>query len=691
VVAKSLPVAGIWAIGLLQAEDKLEVQRTSITVTATAGYRVESTAAATRTPTPLLDVPQSITVVGRELIRDQAMAGMADAVRYIPGITMATGEGHRDAPVIRGNATTSDFYVDGVRDDVQYLRDLYNLERVEAVKGSNAMTFGRGGGGGVINRATKRAEFGPIREVRVQGGSFGNRRMTADVGHAFGNRIAFRLNGMYENSDSFRNYFNAERYGISPTATIAPDERTRIRIAHERFHDARLTDRGIPSFRGLPSPAHRSTFFGNPNESRSTAAVNLGSVAVERQFGAATNLRNSTLFGAYDKYYNNVFPGALNETGTLVSLSGYGNATQRQNVFNQTDVVHTATTGRLRHTFLWGAELGRQATDNLRTTAYFNGSATSIAVPFANPVDFTRVVLRPGATDADNRAVNTVAAGFVQDQVSVSRHLQLVGGVRIDRFDLNVHNNRLRENRGRVDTLASPRAGVVLKPTDPVSVYFHYGVSYLPSAGDQFAALDATTQALKPEKFTNREAGLKWDVRRRLSLTAAAYRLDRTNTRAVDPNNPARILQTGSQRTDGFEFGANGDLTRRWSVAGGYAHQDAFISSATAAARLGARVALVPGHTLSLWNNYRVNSRLAFGVGLIHQARMWAAIDNTVSIPRFTRADASVHYSLAERVGLQANVENLSDARYIASAHSNNNLAPGSARTLRVGLVFRPW
>ena len=672
----------------LEVSLTLAAQSTAVTVTDSAGDQVVSTSTATKTPTALVDIPQSISMVGRELIRDQLMSGMADVVRYTPGITMAQGEGHRDAPVIRGNSTTADFYVNGVRDDAQYLRDLYNVERVEAVKGPNAMVFGRGGGGGVINRVTKEAGFTPMREIFLQGGSFGNKRVAGDFDQPLGEKVAFRLNAMYENSNSFRHFQNVERYGLAPSLTIAADDRTKIRLSYEYFHDRRLTDRGIPSFQGRPAVIHRSTFFGNPEESPTQADVNLGSASVERQQGQL-NLRNTTLFGAYDKFYQNIFPGAVNAAGTLVSLSGYNTATQRQNIFNQTDVTYLAATGPVRHTILMGTEFGRQATDNLRQTVYFNHTATSINVPFANPTDRTPFTLRQSATDADNRPVNTVAATYVQDQVNLSRFVQLVGGLRFDRFDLKFLNNRNQDRRRRTDHLWSPRAGLVLKPITPLSVYLNYSVSFLPSSGDQFASLDATTETLKPEKFTNYEAGLKWDVRRYLSVTAAVYRLNRTNTRSVNPNNPAQILQTGSQRTNGYELALNGNLTRSWTVAGGYAYQDAFIDRATAAARLGALVPVVPRNTFSLWNNYRILSRLSGGLGLIRQSGMWAGIDNTVRLPGFTRADGALFYTLTEKLRLQANVENLTDNRYFSTAHSNTNITPGFARTLRIGLTAR--
>jgi catecholate siderophore receptor len=241
----------------------------------------------------------------------------------------------------------------------------------------------------------------------------------------------------------------------------------------------------------------------------------------------------------------------------------------------------------------------------------------------------------------------------------------------------------------RIDRLVSPRAGVIVKPITEVSLYANYGVAYLPSSGDQFSSLTTITQQVKPEKFSNYELGAKWDLRRNLSLTTAVYRQDRTNTRSTDPNDPTRILQTGSQRTNGYELGVNGSITSKWSVAGGYAYQDAFISSATVAAPKGAEVALVPHHTFSLWNNYKVVSRLGLGLGIIHRSDMFAAIDNAVVLPGYTRADAAVFFSITERWRLQANIQNLFDKQYYLNADGNNNISPGAPRSARVALIAR--
>ena len=655
-----------------------------VTVTENAGYLVGTTSTATKTATPLRDIPQSIAVVTQSQIRDQLMMSVADVVRYIPGIAAHQGENNRDQVIIRGNDSSADFFVNGIRDDVQYFRDLYNLERVEALKGPNAMIFGRGGGGGVINRVTKEAGMIPLREISLVGGSFGNKRISGDIDHVFGEKLAFRLNGMYENSNGFRRYANLERSGISPTMTWVLNERTRLVIAYEHFRDQRVADRGMTSMNGRPAAVDFRMFFGNPDDSPVRATVNLGSAMLEHQAGR-WNIRNRTQFGGYDRYYRNYVPGAVTANGLQVALSTYDNTTGRLNIFNQTDVTYTAA----RHTLLFGAEAGRQATDNLRNTGYFRGTATSILAPLAAPTIDTPVTFRQSATDANNDVNTQVAALYAQDQWTLNRYLRLVGGLRVDRFDLRFQNRRVPERLQRVDTLISPRLGVVVKPVDAVSIYANYSVSYLPSAGDQFASLTSVTQQVKPEKFENYEAGVKWDVSRSLSLTTAVYRLDRTNTRSTDPNDPTRIVQTGSQRTNGVEFGWSGSVTKAWQVSGGVGVQDAFVTSATMAARAGAQIAQVPRATFSLWNNYRVLPRLGAGLGVLNRSDMFAGIDNTVVLPSYTRVDAAVFYSLTEKIRLQANVENLTDRRYFANAHTNTNITPGSPRALRIGLTAR--
>jgi len=667
--------------GMSAAQDA-EPPQYRVTVTEGSAYLTPITGSATKTPTPLLEVPQSITVVTRQLIRDQMMSSVGDVLRYVPGVTAIQGENNRDQVVIRGNSTSADFFVDGVRDDVQYYRDLYNLDRVEVLKGPNAMIFGRGGGGGVINRVTKEAEFMPLREITLTGGMYDDKRFATDLNQPLNPTVAVRLNGMYENSGSFRKYVGLTRYGFNPTLTLTPTKTTRLTLSYERLRDDRNADRGIPL--GAPIEA----YFGNPDQSHVRASVNLGSINVQQRWGRVI-LHSRTTFGAYDRGYQNFVPGAVSADKTQDTLTAYNNATQRLNFFNQTDATYNANTGAVKHILLAGTEVGRQLTDNLRNTGFFNNTSTSILVPLSASAIRTPVTWRQSATDANNHLDTNVAAGYIQDQVELSKYVQLVGGIRFDHFDLQYHDNRAGTNLQRTDTLVSPRAGIVVKPLRALSIYGSYSISYLPSSGDQFSSLTTITQQVKPEKFNNYEVGVKWDVRRRLSLTTAVFRLNRENTRSTDPNDPTRIIQTGSTRTNGFEIGLNGNLTRLWSIAGGYAYQDAFISSATTAARAGQQVGQVPHHTFSLWNNYEFLPKLGAGLGILHRSDMFAAVDNTVTLPGYTRADAAVFYSLTERWRLQANLENLLDKKYYLNADSNTNISPGSPRALRVGLTAR--
>jgi catecholate siderophore receptor len=652
-------------------------------------YGAMTSRSATRTPTPLRDVPQAATVLTRAVMADQAMQGMADVARYVPGVTMGLGEGHRDQPTIRGNSSTADFFVDGLRDDAQYLRDLYNVERVEAIKGANALAFGRGGGGGVLNRVTKQAGFAPSGSLTIEGGSFDHARETADLNTPLGDHVALRLNGMVERSGGFREFSRVHREGVNPTATIRAGSSTVIRLDYERFHDRRNVDRGIPSFAGAPFSTAPATFFGVPDSSRAFARVDAAGVTVEHVLADGVSLRNATRGVRYDKLYQNVFAGgAVNAAGSQVSLSGYNNATRRDNLFNQTDLTARVVTGPATHTLLLGGELSRQSTDNYRQTGYFNGgTATSLAVNVDAPSPAATVVFRQSASDADNHARLDVSAGYLQDQIAIGSHWQAVAGVRVDRFDLRFHNNRTGEDLLRADRLVSPRGGLVFKPIEVASIYASYSVSHLPSAGDQFSSLTATTETLEPERFTNRELGAKWDVTPSLSLNAAIFQLDRTNSTAHDPNDATRTVQTGAQRTTGYELGAAGDVTDRWQLAGGYAVQRAVLLSATTAGVEGATAPLVPHHTASLWNRVQLAPAAGVGLGLVHQARMYAAIDNSVTIPAFTRVDAALYLTLPRFVRAQLNLENLFGTAYYATAQGNNNILPGAPRTVRFSVT----
>lgn len=656
-------------------------------------YAIQRSFTATKTDTALLDVPQAITVVTRELIDDQAMRGIADVTRYVPGVGIAQGEGNRDTPVMRGNSTTADFFVDGIRDDVQYFRDLYNVDRVEILKGPNALIFGRGGSGGVINRVTKQAMGKRRYELALQLGSWEQYRATLDAGEALSDQLAYRVAAVYEDGGSFRDDVTLKRYGVNPTFSWALAPRTTLRCGYEYFHDKRVTDRGVSSYQGRPVATDPSTFFGDPAQSETWANVNTAFAVLEHKFSHGASLRNQTRIGGYGKFYQNVFAGAVNAAGTGVAITAYNNATDRDNLFNQTDFVFNFDTGPVHHQLLTGLEIARQETDNLRLTGFFatiSPTTTSVLVPLTNPRTTLPVTFLPGATDANNHGVARTAAAYVQDQVQLFPRMQAVVGLRLERFAIDFLNNRTGVRLENTDDLLSPRAGLVFKPTETLSAYASYSMSYVPRAGEQLGSLTLTNRSLDPEEFTNYEVGLKWDVRRDLAFTAALYRLDRSNVVVPDPTDSTKSLLVDGQRAKGLELGFVGRITKNWSVAGGYAYQDGkLLATQSATIVAGARLAQLPRHTLSLWNRYDFTRKWGVGTGLIYRDEIFASTDNTVKLPGFVRLDAAVFHQFSDRIRAQLNVENVFDRTYFATAHSNNNISPGSPRAVRVSFTTR--
>lgn len=657
------------------------------------GYVQKRSRSTTRTDSDLSDVPQAVTVITNDLIHDQAMQNLADVIRYVPGATMAQGEGNRDTPVMRGSSSTADMFIDGMRDDVQYFRDLYNIDRVEALKGPNAMIFGRGGSGGVLNRVSKQADWDSVRELTLQAGSWNKRRIAGDFGQAISEAAAFRVTGMFEDSESYRDDYDARRWGINPTFAFRAGEDTTITVGYEHFEDERTADRGVPSsptaFNGrrLPVETDPSTFFGDPDRSPTSSQVDAFSALVDHDFGNGLSLRNRTRIADYDKFYQNVFPGAVSADLQTVSVAAYNNATQRKNAFNQTDFVWNLDGGSVKQTLLFGAELGRQDSDNFRNTGYFGApgsTATSAQVPLSNPRYTGPLEFRQSATDADNNVVAKVAAVYVQDQIEFSPQWQAILGLRYDRFDIDFRNNRTGATLAATDNLVSPRAGLVYKPLESLSLYASYSMAHLPRSGDQMTSLTASNKAFDPEEFRNVEVGAKWEVAPGLALTAATYRLKRTNVIAVDPNDSTKSILIDGQTVRGVEIGVAGNITKAWTVMGGYAWQDGEIPNSQA------ELAQLPKQTASLWNRYDFNERWGAGFGAIYRGEFYPNIDNQVLVKSYTRYDAALFFDVSDSIGLQLNLENVFNKKYFVSAHSNNNISPGSPRAayLSVNLKF---
>jgi catecholate siderophore receptor len=651
-------------------------------------YGVKATSSATKTATDIKDIPQALTVVSSAQIEDQQLRSVADLLNFVPGASYGSGEGNRDQIVLRGNASTADFFVDGVRDDVQYFRDFYNVDRVEVLKGPNAMIFGRGGGGGIINRVLKRPTFAASRALTGSADNWRGLRFTGDVDQPLSSTFGVRINGVAEDSDSFRRHVELKRYGVNPTVALLAGPDTRIDLSYEYFHDRRTADRGVPADGNEPIRGFTRTFFGDPGDSFSRADVHVGTFAIEHDFGGGLTLRNRTLFGDYDKFYQNIYPTRFTRSTVLVTLGAYNNATRRRNLFSQTDLVWNSRLGGVDQTLLFGFELGREKSRNRRETGGFPDGNTT---PITHPTGDFDVIFAPDEDDSNNRVKATVAAIYVQDQIRPASWLEIVAGLRFDSFRLHVDDLRPLDPGvfSRHDQLWSPRLGVVLKPSQRLSIYASYSRSYLPQSGDQFSGLTDVTDGLKPERFDNYEIGAKLQLPGGLLATAALYRLDRTNTRAADPLDPSRTVLTGAQRSRGLELGLERSITSRWLISAGYTLQKAEIVEATAAAPAGREVPLVPRHSFSLWNRYDFTKQLGVGLGVIARSKSYASISNAVELPGYARVDAALYYQLPRGIEAQLNVENLFGADYFPTANNDNNIAPGAPRTVKATLGYR--
>jgi catecholate siderophore receptor len=675
-------------VGSALAEE-LDDQSATIVVTAQRdqGYRAGSIGSATRTETPLLDVPQAVTVLTRERLDDQAILSVQEALRYVPGAVGAQGEGNRDQIVLRGNNSTADFFVDGMRDDVQYYRDFYNLERLEILKGANAMIFGRGGGGGVINRVTRTPIIDGRRLVGEAGvDTWGSWRLAADINQPLGNGVAARLNAFVEEASNHRDFYGLSRWAVNPTLGVDLGGRGTLVLGYEHVNDDRVADRGIPSQNGRPAPVARSLFVGDPSLNRSRINVDALTLAASYSLSDTLALRHRTRWADYDKEYANVYAaGPLVANGT-VAIEAYRDPTSRQNLLSQTDVNLQADLAGTSHNILAGFELGRQVTRNARINGFFDtfaGSPRLVSVPLSDPFAPPPVNLRVGPGNRSIRGQAEVAAVFAQDQVKIGEAIELLVGLRYDRFALTIDNLLGGGRLARVDHLWSPRAGLVVKPVANAAIYASFSRSYLPQSGDQFSSLDVSLAALEPEGFLNREIGAKWDIVPGLNLNVAFYVLDRTNTRA--PGAVAGTIElTGRQRSRGLEIGLDGTITPWWQVQAGLAVQSARITTTTSAAPAGRHVPLVPEFQASMWQRWQVAEPLAIGVGVTHQGTSFAGISNAVRLPAYTRVDGALFVNVAKGVKAQLNVENLFNAAYFPTAHTDNNITTGTPRTARL-------
>lgn len=649
------------------------------------GYNPPTSSSGTKIEVPLRDVPQTINVVPEEVLRDTAARSMQDALRTVPGIGLSHGDGQRDQVTIRGFSAISDQFIDGLRDDALYFRDLSNIERIEVIKGPASVLYGRGSSGGLINRITKKPGTN-LSEAAFSLGSFNARRGEIDIGRAAGDSsMAIRLTGALEDADSYRSQQFLRRESLAPSILFKPGEATRLVLQIEHTVDRHVTDFGVPAVQGRPVNVAPSTYYGaaNAREADYTQAkVDAFAATLSHRLSDAWTIRNAFRGYTYDLDRNNTLPGTVNEAAQTVTLNRTNLRRQEDGFFNQTELMRKLSAGAVKHQLLYGVELGRQVKD--QRTVSRNGVAT---VSLFNPVLPVLPLTITGVAPAtDNTGIFTTTGAYAQDLIEFSERWKALVGVRYDIFEQETRERRPGQpNLGRTDREWSPRAGLVWQPGHAQSYYASFSKSFQPS-GESFA-LAANNAQIAPEETTNREVGAKLDfLDGRLSATGSLFELERTNIKFTDPVT-LTLIPVGTQRTRGVELTLGGQLPGGWQIYSGLAFLDGRITESVAVDSgqqvKDKRPTLTPSHSANLWLTKTLGGGFVAGAGINYVDDRFANPGNTVTLPAYTTADAMVAYR-ASGWDLQFNLFNVFDRKYIIAGHgSNGNLnlhgAPRSA------------
>lgn len=662
-------------------------------------YKTETTNIG-KTKQQLRDIPQSITVVNQQLMQDQAAATLKDALRNVPGITFAAGEGGRtgDQVVIRGFSAATDTYRDGMRDIGQYNRDAFNDDKVEVLKGASSMLFGRGSTGGVVNQVSKSPYLGSKLEGDLTIGTNDYQRVTADINQMTGDHSAVRLNLMDTHDGSDRGSAKNERWGFAPSVAFGLGEPTTVVLSYMHQEENNVPDYGVPynSVTHQPLSVDRSKFYGFDSDYEKTTA-DIVTAKVTHDFGNGTELSNQL---RYNRFWRDVSPTAprLNSTDTsdtgLIRRSKPMRDGVDQSVNNQTDLTTRFSTGDIRHTLLTGLELTYELSDTSRYALLNTLPTTTIG----NPVSSTAI------NTARYRSSNTKfqasdIALYTMDTIELNRQWKAVLGTRFDRFegDYNVraYNSDGSLNSGnsydlsRTDNVWSWRSGLIWQPDMAQSYYFSYGTSFNPS-GETYA-LDKATAKVDPEKNRNIELGAKWDLLDGdASLRAALFRIEKTNERNTDPDDTTVVTLSGKRHTNGIEVEGSGRLTERWEIFAGVTFMNSKIDKAAPGqnSTTGKMPRYTPRATGSIWTTYKFTDEITGGIGATYVGKRYANETNTLYLPSYTVGNAMLSYE-TKHYRFQLNLNNLTNKTYYDGAYTGHATVgtPREAQ-LTIGLKY---
>lgn len=654
-------------------------------------YNPPTATSATKIEAPLRDIPQTVNVVPQSLLRDQVAQSMQDALKAVPGVGFSHGDGQRDQVTIRGFSAIADQFVDGLRDDALYFRDLSNIEQIEVLKGPASVLYGRGSSGGLINRITKKPGVN-LSEVGLTLGRWNQRRGEFDLARAPQDGVvSYRLTGAVERADSYRDQQFLDRKALAASVLIKPSADTSVLLQADYLKDSRLTDFGIPAYQGRPVNVPPSTYYGAANardvDVSSAEVASLGAT-LNHRISESLSLRNAFRYYDYSLDRSNTLVGSVNEKAMTASLTRGNVQRDESGFFNQTELTQKLELAGMKHQLLYGFEFGRQSKD-LLSYSRANVATVSLLNPVL-PILPSRIDGKPAA---DNHSVFKVASLYLQDLVTITPQWKALAGVRYDRFQQDTHERQPgKPDLSRTDTAWSPRVGLVYQPSSAWSYYASWSKSFQPS-GETFA-LAANNAQLAPEKTSSQEVGVKWDLPDgKASVTASLFKLERTNIKSVDPTSNT-VVPLGVQRTNGLELTFAGEIAPSWQVWAGVAFLDGEMTTSPAVDSgqpvQGKRPTLTPRQSANFWVTKALGHGFGLGGGLNYVGARFANPGNTVTLPGYTTVDAMAYYRMGPW-DVQLKLNNLLNRRYIVAGHgSSPNLnLPGAPRSAQVVARYR--
>ena len=648
--------------------------------------------AALKTPIAVINVPQTVSIFTDEEIKRQGFRQLGDIVRYTPGVNTSQGEGHRDAVVFRGVRSTADFFQDGLRDDVQYYRSLYNVEQVEILRGPNALLFGRGGTGGIINRVSKKAEIGEdFRNLDLGTDTFGAFDLAADVNLSTGTNSALRLNLHTDSLANHRDFYEGERFGINPTLRVILDDQTTVDLSYEYADHERFIDRGIPTLNGVPAEGLKDIVFGEEGVNIQTLEASIFRGNLEHRINSSQKAVVSFQSSSYEKFYQNYY--ASGYDGTLVTMDGYSDPTERDNTMFSANLINEFDVpflnGSAKHTLMVGAEAISTDNKNFRYNTFWSTTLDDNEVfNVTNPMNFSVNANGDATTndftaDLNNSTTSaiSVTSVYVQDQIDLTDNFKVMLGFRHDNFDISVTDVIANNTTSKVDENVSPRLGLIYKPMEDMSVYYSYSESFLPRSGEQFKKLKESDSRLDADVFESTEFGLKLSLSNNLSLTASLFESEQV--RAARDSDTGETSEVIGLTVEGFEVELKGQLSDNLSIHAGYSSLDGVTAK-------GGKPREIPTHTFNAFAQYIVSENFGWGIGFTQQGESYIKNDDTSKVlPEYTRIDFSAYYDVSDDVSIRMNIENVGDEVYFPHSHSSHQVTVGESVNARFSVTRR--